>query len=70
VTHLRALCSVQCGLDSEPIEALLVVLLSRVRIYYMVSTDIKSLKLSAGGHVCNPSYSGGRDQEDLGLKPA
>jgi hypothetical protein len=21
-------------------------------------------------HVCNPSYSGGRDQEDLGLKPA
>jgi hypothetical protein len=22
------------------------------------------------GNVCNPSYSGGRDQEDLGLKPA
>jgi hypothetical protein len=21
-------------------------------------------------HVCNPIYSGGRDQEDLGLKPA
>jgi hypothetical protein len=21
-------------------------------------------------HTCNPSYSGGRDQEDLGLKPA
>jgi hypothetical protein len=21
-------------------------------------------------HACNPSYSGGRDQEDLGLKPA
>jgi hypothetical protein len=21
-------------------------------------------------HVCNPSYTGGRDQEDLGLKPA
>jgi hypothetical protein len=21
-------------------------------------------------HKCNPSYSGGRDQEDLGLKPA
>jgi hypothetical protein len=21
-------------------------------------------------HVCNPSYSGGRDQEDHGLKPA
>jgi hypothetical protein len=21
-------------------------------------------------HTCNPSYSGGRDQEDLGSKPA
>jgi hypothetical protein len=21
-------------------------------------------------HACNPSYSGGRDQEDHGLKPA
>jgi hypothetical protein len=21
-------------------------------------------------HACNPSYSGGRDQEDTGLKPA
>jgi hypothetical protein len=21
-------------------------------------------------HACNPSYSGGRDQEDLGSKPA
>jgi hypothetical protein len=21
-------------------------------------------------HACNPSYSGGRDQEDRGLKPA
>jgi hypothetical protein len=21
-------------------------------------------------HTCNPSYSGGRDQENLGLKPA
>jgi hypothetical protein len=21
-------------------------------------------------HICNSSYSGGRDQEDLGLKPA
>jgi hypothetical protein len=21
-------------------------------------------------HACNPSYSGGRDQEDQGLKPA
>jgi hypothetical protein len=21
-------------------------------------------------HACNPTYSGGRDQEDLGLKPA
>jgi hypothetical protein len=26
--------------------------------------------LGAGGHACNPSYSGGRDQEDHGSKPA
>jgi hypothetical protein len=29
-----------------------------------------SIKLGAGVHACNPSYSVGRDQEDLGLKPA
>jgi hypothetical protein len=23
----------------------------------------------AGGHACNPNYSGGRDQEDCGLEP-
>jgi hypothetical protein len=27
-------------------------------------------KLGAAAHACNPSYSGGRDQEDQGLKPA
>jgi hypothetical protein len=26
-------------------------------------------QLGAGGHICNPGYSGGRDQEDCGLKP-
>jgi hypothetical protein len=26
--------------------------------------------LSAGGSACNPSYSGSRDQEDHGSKPA
>jgi hypothetical protein len=35
------------------------------------STSLK-LKTSqdANGHVCNPSYSGGRVQEDLSSKPA
>jgi hypothetical protein len=28
------------------------------------------LKLGTGAHACNPSYSGGRDQEDRGSKPA
>jgi hypothetical protein len=27
-------------------------------------------KPGAIAHTCNPSYSGGRDQEDYGLKPA
>jgi hypothetical protein len=25
---------------------------------------------SGSAHACNPSYSGGKDQEDCGLKPA
>jgi hypothetical protein len=29
-----------------------------------------SLSQAPMAHVCNPIYSGGRDQEDLGLKPA
>jgi hypothetical protein len=29
-----------------------------------------SLSQEAGAHACNPSYSGGRDQEDQGSKPA
>jgi hypothetical protein len=28
------------------------------------------MKIShGGGHACNPSYSGGRDPEDLSLRP-
>jgi hypothetical protein len=32
----------------------------------------KKLNLSQAlvAHACNPSYSGGKDQEDCGLKPA
>jgi hypothetical protein len=26
--------------------------------------------MQRGAHACNPSYSGGRDQEDRGSKPA
>jgi hypothetical protein len=29
-----------------------------------------SLKLGASAHACNPSYSGGKNQEDYGSKPA
>jgi hypothetical protein len=33
--------------------------------------DIKICpQLDTMGHACNPSYSGGRDQENHGLKPA
>jgi hypothetical protein len=28
------------------------------------------MKPGAVAHICNPSYSGGRDQEDHGSKPA
>jgi hypothetical protein len=30
----------------------------------------KLFKLAPVAHACNPSYSGGRDQEDRGSKPA
>jgi hypothetical protein len=33
----------------------------------MIKVTIKSQALVA--HVCNPSYSGGRDQEDQGSMP-
>jgi hypothetical protein len=48
-------------------------------MYLNQSSEIKSLKnkekklfssQALVTHACNPSYSGGRDQEDLGLKPA
>jgi hypothetical protein len=33
-------------------------------------TSTNSQENTLAGHTCNPSYSGGRDQEDHGLKPA
>jgi hypothetical protein len=30
----------------------------------------KNFSRAPAAHACNPSYSGGRDQEDCGLKPA
>jgi hypothetical protein len=35
---------------------------------FLTSKRIMSRALVA--HACNPSYSGGRDQEDYGSKPA
>jgi hypothetical protein len=36
----------------------------------LISFNLKlQLKLGASAHTCNPSYPGGRDQEDRGLKP-
>jgi hypothetical protein len=34
-----------------------------------MSKDIKNCQVLVA-HTCNPSYSGGRDQEDQGSKPA
>jgi hypothetical protein len=36
-----------------------------------VRSHLKKIKLNQMpvAHTCNPSYSGGRDQEDRGLKP-
>jgi hypothetical protein len=36
----------------------------------MVVTKITIMSQALVAHTCNPSYSGGRDQEDRGLKPA
>jgi hypothetical protein len=35
----------------------------------VLHTLLKTL-LNLSAHTCNPSYSGGRDQEDRGSKPA
>jgi hypothetical protein len=37
----------------------------------LISNNDKELKASQAtvAHICNPSYSGGRDQEGYGLKP-
>jgi hypothetical protein len=40
---------------------------SPVPVYTIVKTKRKK---KPGAHACNSSYSGGKDQEDLGLKPA
>jgi hypothetical protein len=45
------------------------------RVYYYYSILLYSILLLLEyiiiitAHACNPSYSGGRDQEDSGLKP-
>jgi hypothetical protein len=40
--------------------------------YNMTKLDSSKLTIMPGmvAHTCNPSYSGSRDQEDPGLKPA
>jgi hypothetical protein len=57
---------IMCGLPSK-YEALS----SNPRTAKKVKMHSKKRKESAlVAHACNPSYSGGRDQEDLGSKPA
>jgi hypothetical protein len=35
-----------------------------------IHREFKKLGQALVAHACNPSYSGGRDQEDLSSKPA
>jgi hypothetical protein len=47
--------------------------LSRLRALALLKAEIKFNKQYSGApvaHACNPSYSGGRNQEDCSLKPA
>jgi hypothetical protein len=45
-----------------------------VGLKYLLATQMHMLRMKCGwvpvAHTCNPSYSGCRDQEDLGSKPA
>jgi hypothetical protein len=46
--------------------------LSRLRALALLKAEIKFNKQYSGApvaHACNPSYSGGRNQEDCSLKP-
>jgi hypothetical protein len=38
--------------------------------YKLFNKRITTFSRVLVAHACNPSYSGGRDQEDQGLKPA
>jgi hypothetical protein len=40
----------------------------RLAVSSAASFNIGKQKLGTGDYFCNPSYSGGRDQEDLGKK--
>jgi hypothetical protein len=41
-----------------------------LEVHFKNLMQCKHCKPGAGGHDCNPSHSGGRDQEDGDLKPA
>jgi hypothetical protein len=41
-----------------------------IHTYVHTGTYIYTCTLQLGAHTCNPSYSGGRDQEALSSKPA
>jgi hypothetical protein len=43
-----------------------------IREETMLGTELRKAHFSQApvAHACNPSYSGGRDQEDRGWKPA
>jgi hypothetical protein len=43
---------------------------SRVLVWQAQSSDLKKKSRVLVAHACNPSYSGDRDLENLGWKPA
>jgi hypothetical protein len=48
----------------------LVPFVGRVRFSLLLSNNLKNIMEPGAGHACDPSYSGGRDQEDWGSKAA
>jgi hypothetical protein len=50
-------------------QGLLPLLVSYFSIYTTSSKNVSKLSQMLVAHACNPSYSGGRDQDDHGVQP-
>jgi hypothetical protein len=66
-TGTNSISSIDCSWFWRSLENSLSFMHGNRKLMYKYQCFLSQVLVS---HTCNPSYSGGRDQEDLGLKPA